>query len=67
MTYFDFPKTGDYTKDCAAGRAYAESIMQDVKVFPGTIGFAAKAMMDAGEFDGRHAGFFNRIAESIEA
>lgn len=57
--------SGNYESDCAAGRAFAEFVMQDMiaKGAPNVLQFAALLLVNHPDNSGVRVGFFQAIAE----
>lgn len=65
--YWPIPETGDWSADCAVGRAAAADacrVMHFHGVTP-VLGFVVKAMVERGRFGGVETGFCQGIAEAM--
>ena len=67
MSYTDLIPTGDYTIDCAQGRAFADQVIREIALtgFTPKLGHTVRDMIEIGRFDGPEVGFLQRIAEYL--
>ena len=65
--YWPLPETGNWSADCAAGRAAGADLLR-VMFFQDAspmLGFVVRAMVEKGRFGGVEAGFCQVIAEAV--
>lgn len=64
--YWPLPETGDWSADCATGRAAAADLCRVMYFQDATplLGFVVKAMIEKGRFGGVEVGFCQVIAEA---
>lgn len=57
---------GDWTVDCARGRAYADEVIASMRSTgnPGSLGHIVKSMISNGAYTGVEVGFLQRFGEA---
>lgn len=59
----DLPESGDYVRDCAAGRAAAVATIERLSVAPCGLAHIVQASIQRGRFGAIEIGFFHELAE----
>ena len=62
-------ESGDWGKDCAAGRRAADRVMRYVQEtgYAPALGIVAKAIMERGRWGAVETGYFTRLASHLTA